>query len=174
MKDVSIFYKKTIVLEIINLEEGKINPMNYPVLYEYIDKNEGLLKHTKSKSSNYKHPNKKLYLQTEISEDKKEKKLFVNINNVNKKRMNNIIQTIKNNTEMKEEIYSLDKMEEEKFKIFKLIPKKKEIKLFNMSKGEIVQYNKKLMNKIKNIENYINKYFKSKNGNITKFNAEEE
>lgn len=172
MKDVSIFYKKTIVLEIINLEEGKINPMNYPVLYEYIDKNEGLLKHTKSKSSNYKLPNKKLYLQTEISEDKKEKKLFVNIKNVNKKRMNDIIQTIKNNKEMKEEIYSF-KMEEEKFKIFKLIPKKKEIQLFNMSEGEIVQYIK-LMNKIKNIENYINKYFKSKNGNITKFNAEEE
>ena len=43
-----------------------------------------------------------------------------------------------------------------------------------MSEGEIVQYIKKLMNKIKDIENYIIKYFKSKNGNITKFNAEEE
>ena len=45
MKDVSIFYKKNMVLEIINLEEGKINLMNYPVLYEYIEKNEDFKTH---------------------------------------------------------------------------------------------------------------------------------
>ena len=174
-EDVSVFYKKNLFLEIVNREEEKINPMNYPVLYSYIEKKENLFKHTKSKSITFTHPNKKLFLlKPKKSDDSNEKKISENVNNESKQRINNIILTIKNNLEMPDEIYSLDEIEEQKFKIFKLIPRKKETQLLYMTDEELQQYLKKSINKIKEIENYINKYFKSKNGKINIFSAEEE
>ena len=173
LEDVSVFYKKNILLEIVNKEEEKINPMNYPILYKYIEKKENIITHKKSKSNTFTN-NKLFLLKSEKSDNKKGKKLYDNEDNENKQRMNNIIQIIKTNIEMKEKVYSLDEMWEEKFKLFKYIPKKKEQQLFYMSEEELQQYIRRSLNRVKDIESYINKYFKFKNGKINKFNVEEE
>ena len=137
---------------------------------------------------NYLHKNKNNEKNSEtdllfMQKDEFEKILEKEIEQINKNKYpllfehlkqnkENFLDIIINNKENKEEILNmtrkseiLDNLEEKNsFKFFDGHEKKTEIEIDNMNKNQLIHYSKQFLNRVKQIEEYLNKYIQYKQG----------
>ena len=168
----SIFMSKEKFDKILDREEKAINPISLPLLYNELGKigyghfqlNNLKIKPKKKviKSKYYKNIVEEIDIK-DNNQTKKNKTNYINKEERNK-RLNNIINILveENNLNSSNDLKLPlnEEMIEKKNLIFSKLQKKTDSQLINMDISEIKIYCKNNMKKMKEIENFINTYFK--------------
>ena len=183
----NIFMNKEKFDKILSQEEKKINPISFPLLYNELGRigyghfQLNIMKPKPQKkiikSKYYKNIVEEVESKNETNKPEKNKLNYIK-KSERDKRINNIFNILfkeNNFSESKDIMLPLtNEMLEKKNLIFSKIQVKTDSQLINMDISEIKQYCKKNMKKMKEIENFINTYFKGSINNFDSFDPTKE
>ena len=183
LSNCSIFVNKEKYDKILRKEEKDINPITLPLLYKELGKigyNHFQMSNKKSfpkkkviKSKYYKNIVEEDDIKIDEDNNKKEKKINFRKKSQRDKRIYKIMNIVKNGAKEEETIDKIllpltNEVIEKKNQIFSEIQKKTDSQLITMTKSDLAYYCTKNIEKIEEIEKFINNYFEA-NGNFDNF-----
>ena len=183
LSNCSIFVNKEKYDKILRKEEKDINPITLPLLYKELGEigynhfqmssKKSLPKKKVIKSKYYKNIVEEDDIKIDEENNKKEKKINFRKKSQRDKRIYKIMNIVKNGANEDETIDKIilplnNEVIEKKNKIFSEIQKKTDNQLITMTKSDLAYYCTKNIEKIEEIEKFINNYFEG-NGKFDNF-----